>query len=133
MNPFRVFEFFLNDRVERELVRQGNNNLVRISDELWVFGEVIANGVLFEILYARSLGKPVHFHNIATRSLEIYPIPVETLRFEHELYKGGWDRDGLIDLVSGANVEAPHPNRLFDPDIPFGNENAPIVRIERRA
>ncbi len=52
VNPFRVFEYFLGDRVDRNLVRQGNNNLIRIVDELWVFGDVIADGVLAEICLA---------------------------------------------------------------------------------
>src|SRR5580704_15510026 len=42
LNPFRVFGYFLGDRVDRDVVRAGNNNLIRISDELWVFGELIA-------------------------------------------------------------------------------------------
>ena len=52
LNPFRVFDYFLNDRVERDLIRRANFNLVRKSDELWVFGNTIANGVLAEIKYA---------------------------------------------------------------------------------
>src|SRR5882724_8814863 len=64
LNPFRVFEYFLGDRVERNLVRQGNNSLIRIADELWVFGEMIADGVLFEIFLARELNKPIRFFTI---------------------------------------------------------------------
>ena len=29
INPFRAFGYFLDDRVERDLVRQANNNLLR--------------------------------------------------------------------------------------------------------
>ncbi len=131
LNPFRVFEYFLNDRVDRDLVRQGNNNLIRVSNELWVFGDVVANGVLFEILYAWSLGKPIRFHTIGTRSTEIRSIPPEVLRFEPELYRGGWSRQRLIDLVTGH--EGPHMDRLFDPDAPEGQGLASVVELKRRA
>ena len=57
LNPFRVFEYFLGDRVDRELVRQANNNLISRSDELWVFGDHIADGVFFEIRYAQESRK----------------------------------------------------------------------------
>ena len=57
LNPFRLFDYFLNDRVDRNLIRRANFNLVRASDELWVFGDTIANGVLEEIKYAIELKK----------------------------------------------------------------------------
>ena len=56
LNPFNVWGYFLNELADRDLVRRGNNNIVRISDETWVFGP-IADGVLFEIDYAISLNK----------------------------------------------------------------------------
>jgi hypothetical protein len=48
LNPFMVFDYFLQDNVDRDLVREGNNNLVKRSDELWIFGPV-SNGVLAEV------------------------------------------------------------------------------------
>src|SRR4051812_22037067 len=68
LNPFRVFGFFLDDRVDRNLVRQGNFNLIRTADELWVFGRTIADGVFAEIRYARDLNKPIRFFTIGTRA-----------------------------------------------------------------
>jgi len=61
VNPFRLYEYFLADRVDRDLIRQANNNLIRKCDELWVFGETIADGILFEILYAEKLKMPVKY------------------------------------------------------------------------
>ena len=82
LNPFRCFEYFLGDRVDRDLIRQANNNLVRVADELWVFGP-IADGVLFEIEYALTLGKPIRFFTIASQANEITPIvQPDDLRFE---------------------------------------------------
>ena len=52
LNPFMILGYFLNDSVSRNLVREGNNNLVKRSDEIWVFG-AISNGVLAEICIAR--------------------------------------------------------------------------------
>ncbi|HCU35820.1 MAG TPA: hypothetical protein DGT21_10305 [Armatimonadetes bacterium] len=86
LNPFRVFEYFLGDRVERDLIRRGNNNLIRISDELWVFGCRIADGVLFEILHARELDKPVRFFTIDNRADRIREASVDELSFEEECY-----------------------------------------------
>ena len=37
VNPFRLYEYFLGDRVDRDLIRQANNNLIRKCDELWIF------------------------------------------------------------------------------------------------
>ena len=70
VNPFRIFDYFLGDRVDRDLIRNGNNEMIKRCDELWVFGNV-SDGVLFEIYMCRQMGKVVRFFNIATRALEI--------------------------------------------------------------
>jgi hypothetical protein len=102
LNPFRVFEYFLDDRVDREIIRQGNNNLIRIADELWVFGKIIADGVLFEILYAKTLGKPVRYFTIDNRVEGIKEIGINSLTFEAEVkdqYKGV-TRNTLVNWLS---------------------------------
>src|SRR5262245_60552970 len=86
LNPFRVFEYFLGDRVDRDVVRLGNNNLIRIADELWVFGETIADGVLAEILYARQLRKPVKYFTIENKAERIRELRPSELRFEKQVY-----------------------------------------------
>lgn len=63
LNPFMVFDYFLADQVERDLVREGNNNIVMRSDETWVFGP-ISNGVLAEIQIAKKLNKPIRYFKI---------------------------------------------------------------------
>ncbi len=98
LNPFRVFEYFLHDRVDRDLVRTGNNNLIRISDELWVFGP-IPDGVIFEIRYASDLRKPIRFFSISARASEIKPIELDQLRFETDAY-GGKSKDELIAEIA---------------------------------
>ena len=48
VNPFNVFGYYLYELVDRDLVRNANNNILKRSDELWVFGDV-SDGVLAEI------------------------------------------------------------------------------------
>ncbi|MGN6570423.1 MAG: DUF7768 domain-containing protein [Pseudolabrys sp.] len=104
VNPFRVFEYFLGDRVDRNLVRTGNNNLIRIVDELWVFGETIANGVLFEIRFAKELGKPIKYFTIDTLAKNIRPISPYKLKFERELLTSSpLSKDDLIAEIVGTS------------------------------
>jgi len=63
LNPFMVFDYFLLDAVDRDLVREGNNNLVKRCDEIWVFGAV-SNGVLAEIQIAYEQEKTVRYFTI---------------------------------------------------------------------
>lgn len=63
LNPFMVFDYFLLDAVDRDLVREGNNNLVKRCDEVWVFGAV-SNGVLAEIQIANEQDKPIRYFDI---------------------------------------------------------------------
>jgi hypothetical protein len=114
VNPFRVFEYFLGDRVDRDLVRQGNNNLIRIVDELWVFGDTIADGVLAEICLANELRKPTRFFTIHNRADQIRPIAPQELRFEQEVH-GRWKlkREQLVDLVLGRDPDSPQLS-MFD-------------------
>src|SRR5262245_10763153 len=97
LNPFRLFEYFLGDRVDRDLVRRANNTIVQAADETWVFGTQIANGVLFEIDLARQHSKPVKFFTLGTRAEEIQPVTVDDLTFEQELVEEfGGDEQALV-------------------------------------
>ena len=101
VNPFRLYGYFLGDRVDRDLVRQANNNLVRKCDELWVFGDMIADGVLFEILYAKKLKKPLKFYTVDSRADLIREVSVNELKFEKEVYSAtGFRRRTLIEKIS---------------------------------
>ena len=105
VNPFRVFEYFLGDRVDRDLVRQGNNNLIRIVDELWVFG-TISNGVLDEILLAKKLKKSIRFFTIDNRADEIKRVQPKNLHFEREVYNlTGQRRADLVTRISGSDQD----------------------------
>jgi hypothetical protein len=83
LNPFMVFDFFLLDAVNRDLVREGNNNLVKRSDEIWVFG-AISNGVLAEIQIATEQNKRVRYFAIE-KPHKIIEITKDKVEMEDEV------------------------------------------------
>jgi len=84
LNPFNVWGYFLYELVDRNLVRCGNNNIVRIADETWVFGP-IADGVLAEIEYAMRLRKVLKFFSAGSKYSDINPITIEEIVFEPDV------------------------------------------------
>jgi uncharacterized FAD-dependent dehydrogenase len=108
INPFRVFDYFLGDRVDRNIIRRGNNKLIQSCEELWVFGP-IADGVLFEIAYAKELNIPIKYFHISTNSSEIHPIKLNEVVFESEVHAKQIKKTDLIhflenELNSNNNV-----------------------------
>jgi len=81
VNPFNLFGYFLYELVDRDLVRSGNNNLLRRCDELWVYGE-ISDGVLAEIQMFKDSKKPVRFFDISNLPAEVKEISKNDLIFE---------------------------------------------------
>lgn len=57
---FMMFSYFLLDTVDRKALISANNDLIRRSDELWVFGP-ISNGVAEEIKLAKSLEMSIKY------------------------------------------------------------------------
>ena len=102
INPFRVFDYFLNDRVNRDLIRRGNNNLLQICDELWVFGP-ISNGVLFEIFSAAKQRKHMRFFSIGTRIQDIQKLELDEISFEPEVHKKRIKKEDLITFIRETN------------------------------
>lgn len=84
LNPFNIWSYFLNEMVDRNKVRCGNNNIVRISDEVWIFGP-ISDGVYNEILYAISLNKPLKFFTLGSSVDSIKPQKIDQLIFEEDI------------------------------------------------
>jgi hypothetical protein len=90
LNPFMVFDYFLLDAVDRDLVREGNNNLVKRCDEIWVFGAV-SNGVLAEIQIANKQSKIVRYfaiekpHNIIETTKDKIEMEAEVAAMRHLL------------------------------------------------
>jgi len=84
INPFNVFGYYLYELVERNLVRNGNNNIMKRCDELWVYGE-ISDGVFAEIQMFKILGKPIKFFDISKLPKEVREISKDELIFEDEV------------------------------------------------
>lgn len=57
---FMMYSYYLLDTVDHKALIRANNDLIRRSDELWVFGEV-SSGVKAEIDLASSLGRKVKY------------------------------------------------------------------------
>jgi hypothetical protein len=85
LNPFMIFDYFMLDTVERDVVRNANNNLVKKADEIWVFGPV-ADGVLAEIILAKKEGKKIRYFKVF-KSKDILEISKEKVEFEDDLDK----------------------------------------------
>jgi hypothetical protein len=97
LNPFRAFDFFLGDRVERDAIRKANDRLVLACDELWVFGQRLANGVLYEVSLAAKEGKPIRFWTIEEDPSRIREVHIDELQFEPEVrHLSGRPRQALI-------------------------------------
>lgn len=60
LNPFMIFDYFLLDMVDRDLVREWNNNIVVRANEIRVFWP-ISNGVLSEIFIAKQYEKIIKY------------------------------------------------------------------------
>lgn len=83
LNPFMIFDYFLLDSVSRDLVCEANNNLVKGSDELWVFGPV-SNGVLAEITIAKKKERPIKYFTIK-KPHHIVPISKDEVIMEKDV------------------------------------------------
>ena len=57
---FMMFSYFLLDTVSRDALIEANNDLIKRSDELWVFGR-ISDGVREEIKLAKKHKLPIRF------------------------------------------------------------------------
>ena len=83
INTFMSFDYYLTDTVDRNIIRNANNNLVAIADELWVFGS-ISNGVMAEIRQVSDMKKPIRFFSIEN-DRDIAEIQNNKLLFEDEM------------------------------------------------
>lgn len=82
-----LFDYFMGDMVERDVVRNANNNIVAKCDEVWVFGQ-IADGVLAEIKLAKSLNKKIRY--FAIRNSKI----IEEISQEEVVFEEGLELEG---------------------------------------
>ena len=83
LNPFMLFDYFFLDTIDRDIVREANNNVVIKADEIWVFGPV-SNGVLAEVQIAKQQNKPVKYFQIQ-KSRNIVAIEKSEVEMEDEV------------------------------------------------
>ena len=104
LNPFRAFDYFLGDRVPRAQIRVANRRLLEASDEVWIFGEQLADGVLIEIAQAMELGKPLRYFTIDNQADQIEEVEPQRLDFEAQVSKEtGLEREQLLGhLMAGT-------------------------------
>ncbi|MDP4038626.1 MAG: hypothetical protein Q8P54_01495 [bacterium] len=87
VNPFNTFGYYLYELVERDIVRNGNNNLLKRCDELWVFGD-ISDGILSEIKSFKKLQRPIRYFDISGLPKEIKEVKkISDLPFESNVEK----------------------------------------------
>jgi hypothetical protein len=84
ISQYGIFDYFIADSVERDLVRRANNNLIRVSDEMWVFGP-ISDGVLAEIKMFKGIKLIRYFRIVDSKTVE--EITKEEVEFEEDLEK----------------------------------------------
>lgn len=89
LNPFMLFDYFFLDTIDRDLVREANNNVVLKSDEIRVFGP-ISNGVLAEIQIAKWLNKSIKYFAIQ-KSKTIIAIEKDQVEMEDEVKEFRWE------------------------------------------
>jgi len=130
LNPFMVFDYFLQENVARDLVRSGNNNLIRIADELWVFGDKLADGVFLEILLARALDKKVRYFTISPKVEDIKPIRMITaLTLESEMRQRfkPLNKQQLLSLLTNEPIDLNSINALITDPVAFSNIMQPTL------
>lgn len=96
LNPFRVFDYFLGGRVSEDVVRSANRMLIERSDEVWAFGQTLANGVIAELELAIHLGKPIQLYTIGYTAEGIRGIDWSSLDLEPEVLATGLSRDEVV-------------------------------------
>ena len=100
INPFRVFDYFLGDRVERDAIRAANQEVLSRCDEVWVFGEQLADGVLMEIAQAETEKKPLRYFSINNRAAKIREVDPGSLSLESGIREvAGLDESELLDQM----------------------------------
>lgn len=85
INLFNLYGYFMFDLVDKEKVFAANNELIKRSDELWVFGE-ITEGVFIEMELAKHLGKPIKYFEIVTNSpLTVKEMHESEVKINHDV------------------------------------------------
>lgn len=96
INPFNTFGYYLYELVDRDTVRNGNNNILARCDELWVYGDV-SDGILSEIKSFGKTNRTIRYFDISGLPKEVTEVELKDLPFEPnvERYKEKFITDTL--------------------------------------
>lgn len=89
LNPFTNWNYYMSDMVDREKVTRANNNLIYLSQELWMFGE-ISDGCLLELELAMSKNIKIRFFTVGKTIKDIYQIDMNDIKFEDDVVIGNF-------------------------------------------
>ncbi|MBF0978130.1 MAG: hypothetical protein HXK31_04515 [Atopobium sp.] len=64
--PHLYFPWFLDDSWDKVLIKQLNQQLIDVVDELWVLTGTISSGMKAEIEYATKIKKPIRYFSVKT-------------------------------------------------------------------
>lgn len=78
---FMMYSYFLLDTVERARLIEANNDLIKRSDQLWVFGN-ISDGVAEEIKLAKELGQQIRYYCLDQFPEKVREIQEEDAKLE---------------------------------------------------
>jgi len=84
LSAFMMFSYFLLDTVDRMALIESNNDLVRLADELWVFGE-LSSGVKAEIAVAKECDIPIRYFKIAEVKGSLPEGAIDTVTLEERI------------------------------------------------
>ena len=73
LNPFMNWDYFLDHLVSRETIYEANEELIKLCDEVWQFGEV-SNGCYRELISAMDRKIPIKFFTVGGSVDKIHPI-----------------------------------------------------------
>jgi len=126
LNPFMIFQYFMLDTIDRDKIREGNNNLIKKADELWVFGQ-ISDGVLKEIKLAKQENKPVRYFEIVN-SREIKEISPEECKYEDNLNMFKKEITGSQSKKIEVELRSFIAEERYKKLMEFFKENAKLVK-----
>lgn len=112
ISPFMNFDYNLAGLVDKDLMRIANNSLIKVCDELWVFGEV-SDGVLVEIYLAQKANKKVRYFHKSRSPREFKEVEVDDVTLE-DVSPWMWDW-----ILAGKNLSRWHPRLRFYKSYPI--------------
>lgn len=129
LNPYMNFDYNLLNSVNKEVIKASTNNLIKRSDELWVFEDNIdylPDGVVNEITIAKELDKKIRFFNLPDFEQKNDKINIGLERDTIESYYGYQLRDVDRKVVYTAMSSKMFYYRTFASKYALENQKIPL-------